>query len=76
MKTKLLIVAAVLAGCATPPEKIAANVAAQCRAYGFKPGTDAYANCLMTTEQATLARIPRGCTLVGDGDVMFCPPGR
>jgi hypothetical protein len=40
---------AMLAACATPltPEQRMANFSSQCQAYGFKPQTDPYANCMM-----------------------------
>lgn len=41
-----------LAGCESAAE-VRAQDAAQCSSYGFKPGTDAYANCL---QQESLAR--------------------
>ena len=38
-----------MAACATPltPEQRMANFSSQCQAYGFKPQTDTYANCMM-----------------------------
>jgi hypothetical protein len=38
-----------LAACVTPltPEQRMANFSSQCQAYGFKPQTDPYANCMM-----------------------------
>ena len=38
----------------TPAERLSANRSA-CEAYGFKTGTDAYANCLMQMDQAAKA---------------------
>lgn len=75
-KSKLLPLAILLlAACATSPEQIASRVSNVCRGYGFQPGTDAYRNCLMTTEQSYLSRVPAGCVLIGDsGDAMVCQP--
>lgn len=44
--------AAVLAfgGCAVDPERQAALDRAQCREYGMRPGTDAFATCRMTLD--------------------------
>ncbi len=50
MNTRGLLwaVAVILAGCVSPAEQKAADEA-QCRGYGYTDGTDAFANCLMTT---------------------------
>ena len=58
MKT-LFAVAAIslaLASCAHPPQR---TVAEQCAAYGFKAGTESFANCQM---YVTEARMSRGMT--------------
>lgn len=38
-----------LTACVTPltPEQRISNFSSQCQAYGFKPQTDPYANCMM-----------------------------
>jgi len=41
---------AFLAGCVSPEEQCAMDQR-QCTGYGFAPGTDAFANCMMTTSQ-------------------------
>ena len=45
----IIPIIAILAACAAPltPEQRMANFGNQCQAYGFKPQTDAYANCMM-----------------------------
>jgi len=52
-KIVLLVGAAVLlAGCqTTSPEVRLANQNATCAGYGFKPGTDAFANCMMQMDR-------------------------
>lgn len=44
-----------LSGCASlsgpSPEELRANDQATCAAYGFKPGTDTYAYCMMQLDQ-------------------------
>ena len=45
---RLLALAVALAACQTiTPEQRRAADEAQCRSYGFKPRTEAFANCLM-----------------------------
>lgn len=51
----IALMAALLAGCAPSPEQQAAMAAAQraqdqgrCSGFGFQPGTDAFAHCMMT----------------------------
>jgi uncharacterized lipoprotein NlpE involved in copper resistance len=44
----LAVIGLSLAGCADRHE----NDIAWCRYYGFRPGTDAYANCLMSRDMA------------------------
>lgn len=39
-----------LSGCATDPAKLAEMDREQCRSYGMKPGTEAFANCRMTLD--------------------------
>lgn len=56
IRSRLLVAAAaialssMLAGCVDPAEQARSDAAA-CEAYGFRPGTDAYANCLMTRDR-------------------------
>ncbi len=52
----LAITLSLLAACGPTPEEQAAMAAAQraadqnkCQGYGFQPGTDSFANCMMTT---------------------------
>lgn len=56
---RLIILAAVLpalAACSTTtPEERLANNQASCQAYGFKAGTDGYANCMMQRDFADRA---------------------
>lgn len=57
MKNRLIMLLAVggcllAAGCETTSDaELQAKFQAKCEKYGFKPGTDAFANCLMETEQ-------------------------
>lgn len=54
----LLPIVLVLAGCQTQAENRARIFSAaqnQCSMYGFKPGTDAYSNCLQQADQGLLA---------------------
>ncbi len=44
-----LILAASLGGCITPAEQRAADEG-RCRSYGFRPGSDPFANCLMEVD--------------------------
>jgi len=46
----------VLAGCVSQ-EQITAGDRARCQSYGFKPGTDGFANCMMQQESARWAAI-------------------
>jgi hypothetical protein len=54
----LWIVAVILAGCVSPAEQKGADEA-QCRGYGYTDGTDAFANCMMTTARSA-AQVGRG----------------
>lgn len=52
MRARWLIVlglAAALGGCVTPAEQRALDEG-RCRSYGFRPGSDPYANCLMEVD--------------------------
>lgn len=57
MKNKLIMLLAVggcllAAACETTSDvELQAKFQAKCEKYGFKPGTDAFANCLMETEE-------------------------
>ncbi len=42
-------IAAALGGCVTPAELRAADEG-RCRSYGFRPGSDPFANCLMEVD--------------------------
>jgi hypothetical protein len=55
MKSLLTIaaIALALAGCAHPAER---TIAEECKAYGFTPGTEAFANCQMYVAQARMSR--------------------
>lgn len=56
--TLFLPILLVLAGCQTQAQQRANIFAAaqnQCSMYGFKPGTDAYSNCLQQADQTLLA---------------------
>ena len=44
-----LILAAALGGCVTPAEQRAADEG-RCRSYGFRQGSDPFANCLMALD--------------------------
>lgn len=61
MRTVLIAVLSVgvaaLAGCNTGPATAeqAASMQSQCQTYGFKPGTSAFANCLMQLDQTRIA---------------------
>ena len=52
-KIVLLVgVSVILAGCqTTSPEVLLANQNAACAGYGFKPGTDGFANCMMQMDR-------------------------
>ena len=39
-----------LGGCFANREQIAAEQSNRCSSYGFTPGTDAFANCMMQTD--------------------------
>lgn len=45
-----------LAGCAVPMQTVDASRAA-CASYGFQPGSDAFANCVMTEQHRHTLRI-------------------
>ena len=52
-----VLLLAVLAGCATlTPEEQRARDEQECRGYGFRPGTDAFAECLQRIELDRRAR--------------------
>jgi hypothetical protein len=42
--------ALLVAGCASPMERRAAHEA-QCKSYGFKPGTEGFATCLLKLDE-------------------------
>lgn len=44
------LIALLLAGCASPLERRAAHEA-KCKSYGFRPGSEAFANCLMKLDE-------------------------
>ena len=60
-KIVLLVgVAVLLAACqTTTPEMLLANQNATCAGYGFKPGTDAFANCMMQMDRDEQAEYRR-----------------
>jgi hypothetical protein len=45
------ILAALLSGCGPTPEEQRAMDTQACTGYGFKPGTDTFAHCMMETDQ-------------------------
>ena len=47
MKALLIVCAVALSACAGDPGRVAAADERTCAGYGFRPGTDAYANCRM-----------------------------
>jgi len=54
-----LSVTYILAGCASPAERAAqlqAREQATCERYGFQPGTDSFAQCMMQIDQANQNR--------------------
>ncbi len=53
IKTTLVLLACIcLSACETTSDaELQTKFQAKCEKYGFKPGTDAFANCLMETEQ-------------------------
>jgi hypothetical protein len=54
MKTLLMVaITLALAACTHPPQR---TVAEQCKAYGFTPGTEGFANCQMYVTQARMSR--------------------
>lgn len=68
---KMLIVAAMLlAACAQIREARQARDADACASYGFRPGTDGYANCLMQRDNARRSGTA-GCNLVGTTAVCY-----
>ncbi len=56
----VLVVLTSLNGCAEMQERIAkrnqARLEAQCSSYGYTPGTDPFANCMMQVDQNTHQR--------------------
>lgn len=73
---RVLLCAAVftLAGCAVDPERQIAMDRAQCREYGMRPGTDAFANCRMTLDVERKRERSRRLDDVGFGDRGLYPP--
>lgn len=57
MKIAMVLCCVAIAGCATPEQQAAQRQAYgerlqnQCRAYGFQPGTDVFAQCMMRLDQ-------------------------
>ncbi len=51
MKKLILVAGLLLAGCVSP-EELNVALEQQCVEYGFKPGTEAFANCKMQTDHA------------------------
>lgn len=68
-----IIMALALAGCQTTnPAARVANNKISCAEYGFKPGTEGYANCMMSmdiaaqnADQARRDRLSRGLRVMG-----------
>lgn len=76
MRYAFVIVACLLAGCASVEERIAAQ-ASTCQKMGYKPDTDAFRGCqisLYQAEQQTSAAIlsnrPKTCSPNGAGGVV------
>jgi len=53
MRALIIAAAAMLAGCAVP------SLEERCASFGFRPGTDAMAHCVMTTHQGDAALVAR-----------------
>ena len=51
----VVIVCAALAGCVSPAERLAQE-SDQCTAYGYKLGSQPFADCMQNLDQAALAR--------------------
>jgi len=61
-----------LCGCASP-ERLAAADDARCTSYGFRPGTDAYANCRMQADMQRQAQ--RQAAVSSLSNIQIRPPG-
>lgn len=72
--------ALMLAGCSTTtPEQRVADHQSSCASYGFRPGTEGYANCMMRMDMAAKAedrdrRRRIGAGLQAMGQAMQPPP--
>lgn len=66
----VLMACVLLAGCAQIREARQARDADACTRYGFTPGTDGYANCLMQRDN-TRRSGPAGCNVVGTTMVCY-----
>lgn len=58
MKYSIIFMVLLAGGCASPQERqaqYAQNIQSRCEAYGFQPGTDAFANCMMQIDQQNRA---------------------
>jgi hypothetical protein len=62
---------AALAGCAVPMQTVDASRAA-CASYGFQPGSDAFAECVMTEQQQQSMR--RALLRAAEGDEFLQAP--
>ncbi|MDI3306836.1 MAG: hypothetical protein QJR07_07000 [Acetobacteraceae bacterium] len=60
-----------LSGCVSE-EQIAADDRAKCQSYGFQPGTDGFANCMMQRESARWAAIAEGFRSVPAPRQTYC----
>lgn len=47
MRPLMIAALFLLSACSTDGLKLASQDGPRCQSYGFKPGTDAYANCMM-----------------------------
>ncbi|MBX5463856.1 MAG: hypothetical protein IRZ28_22555 [Steroidobacteraceae bacterium] len=71
MRAAILGLMLALAGCASDAE-IAAGDRAKCQSYGFQPGTDGFANCLMRRESARWDAIAQGFQSVPAPRQTYC----
>ena len=57
--------------CAQLGQMIRDQEAAACTSYGFQPGTESFANCLLQVDQARLNRA-QSISCTGSGNFMTC----
>lgn len=56
MRTVTILAILALAGCASSPAEIVLEDTESCTGFGFRPGTDAFANCRLQLEENRKAR--------------------